>query len=117
MTIFSKIAINRSREGLRCEPMGRYSEKSTYQGSVYLLIGVQERPEAIYAETGGRIFENFAAQPVGWLAEITQPRWRGVRGENIWTQGQNRHSHISVFNSFTEMTPTSADLVWKWARQ
>ena len=62
-SIFSKMAINRSRQGLRCEPTAPYSEKSTLQGSVYLLIGVQERPEATSAETGGRNFENFAVQP------------------------------------------------------
>ena len=61
--IFSKIAINRSREGLRCEPMGPYSKKSTLQGSVYLLIWVQEGAEVVFAETGGRNFENFAVQP------------------------------------------------------
>ena len=37
--------------------MGRYSEKSTYQGSVYLLIVVQEVLEATFDETGGRNFE------------------------------------------------------------
>ena len=37
--------------------MGRYSEKSTLQGSVHLLIEVQETPEAIFDETGGRNFE------------------------------------------------------------
>ena len=52
--IFSKMAINRSREGLRCEPMGRYSEKSTYQGSVYILIALQELLEATFDETRGR---------------------------------------------------------------
>ena len=60
--IFSKMAINRSRQGLRCEPTAPYSEKSTLQGSVYLLIGIQERPEATSAETGGRNFENFAVR-------------------------------------------------------
>ena len=63
--IFSKIAINRSREGLRCEPMGRYSKKSTYQGSVYLLIVVQEGAEVVFVETGGRNFENFAVRLAG----------------------------------------------------
>ena len=62
--IFSKMAINRSREGLRCEPMGRYSEKSTYQGSVYLLIGVQEDQAATFDATGGRNFEK-----IDWLAD------------------------------------------------
>ena len=51
------MAINRSREGLRCEPMGRYSKKSTLRGSVYLLIEVQEGAEAVFDETGGRNFE------------------------------------------------------------
>ena len=54
MMIFSKIAINRSREGLGCEPMGRYSKKSTYQGSVYILIALQELLEATFDETRGR---------------------------------------------------------------
>ena len=48
------MTINRSREGLRCEPMGRYSEKSTYQGSVYILIALQELLEATFDETRGR---------------------------------------------------------------
>ena len=48
--------------------MGRYSEKSTLRGSVYLLIEVQEGPEAVFDETGGRNFENFAVQPAGWPA-------------------------------------------------
>ena len=58
------MAINRSREGLGCEPTAPYSEKSTLQGSVHLLIRVQERPEATSAETGGRNFENFAVQSI-----------------------------------------------------
>ena len=45
--------------------MGPYSKKSTLQGSVYLLIVVQEGPEVVFAETGGRNFENFAVQPAG----------------------------------------------------
>ena len=53
-SIFSKMRINRSREGLRCEPMGRYSEKSTYQGSAYILIALQELLEATFDETRGR---------------------------------------------------------------
>ena len=62
------MAIDRSREGLRCEPMGRYSEKSTYQGSVYLLIEVQEIPEATFDETGGRNFKknDWPADPKKW---------------------------------------------------
>ena len=59
------MAINRSREGLGCEPAGPYSEKSTLQGSVYLVIVVQEGAEVVFAETGGRNFENFAVQPAG----------------------------------------------------
>ena len=58
------MAINRSREGLRCEPMGPYSKKSTLQGSVYILIEVQEVPEASFDETGGRNFEK-----IDWLAD------------------------------------------------
>ena len=48
--------------------MGRYSEKSTLQGSVHLLIGVQEVPEAIFDETGGRNFEkiDWPADPKKW---------------------------------------------------
>ena len=51
------MAIICSREGLGCEPTGRYSEKSTLQGSVYILIEVQEVLEATFDETGGRNFE------------------------------------------------------------
>ena len=44
--------------------MGRYSEKSTLQGSVYILIVVQEVPEATLDGTGGRNFEK-----IDWLAD------------------------------------------------
>ena len=69
MMFVSKMAINRSREGLGCEPTAPYSEKSTLQGSVYLLIRVQERPEATSAETGGRNFENFVVRLASWPAD------------------------------------------------
>ena len=77
---FSKIAINRSREGLGCEPTGPYSEKSTLQGSVYLVIVVQEGAEVVFAETGGRNFENFAVRLAGWPKPA----------ETGWLAGQNR---------------------------
>merc|ERR1712015_75223 len=85
---FLKIAIDRSREGLRCEPMGRYSEKSTLRGSVYLLIEVQEGPEVVFAETGGRNFENFAVQPAGWLAGRLAGQLAGRLASAGWPAGR-----------------------------
>ena len=97
--IFSKIAINRSREGLRCEPMGPYSKKSTLQGSVYLLIWVQEGAEVVFAETGGRNFENFdvrlASRPTlpprqgrqGLVIKLHRPGLIILRPETLITRG------------------------------
>ena len=99
------MAINRSREGLGCEPMGPYSKKSTYQGSVYLLIWVQEGAEAVFVETGGPNFEKFAVQPAGrpagrlasqlagWLAGrlAGRPAKNGPKpAETVQPAGQNR---------------------------
>ena len=84
------MAINRSREGLRCEPMGPYSKKSTLQGSVYLLIWVQEGAEVVFAETGGRNFENFAVQPAGWPADRLAGRPVGKLAGRLAKTGRNR---------------------------
>ena len=108
------MAINRSREGLGCEPMGRYSEKSTYQGSVYLLIWVQEGAEVVFVETGGRNFENFAVQPAGRPAGQNRPKpvGRPARtGRKPAETGRNRPMYTVKLPINRPWRPTSSPLM------
>ena len=111
MMIFSKMAINRSREGLRCEPMGPYSKKSTLQGSVYLLIWVQEGAKVVFAETGDRNFENFAVQPAGRLAKTGRNRLAGrpKTAENRPKTGRNRPEPTRIYRQTPDQPPMAAD--------
>ena len=59
--------------------MGRYSKKSTYQGSVYILIEVQEVPEATFDETGDGNFEK-----IDWLAD---PKKWPLKNDDFFENG------------------------------